>query len=122
MMKFLLLCNFIMLILSNSACSFIQPKQNSVENKLNIRQLENTKLPKANANDQIHSTGTAQNLEISFQDFKERWNAISEEQLSNITIKNLEETTTTAETFYYAQLRNTIELRVYPNQNKIQKF
>ena len=57
--------------------------------------------------------------QLPFIDFKERWNAITDEQMSNLYINNLEETTTNDGTYYFSRLHDQMELRVFADQNHV---
>lgn len=125
MIKLPMTFSLIILILFCNACSTNQPKQNSAdfhslqqisaEDKPDTQQLDHSKQKEATENPT--STNT-----LSFQDFTARWNATSEEQMSNLYIKDLEKSPTTTDTYDYARLRNTIELRIYTDQNHIRQL
>lgn len=59
---------------------------------------------------------------LPFQDFRERWNAITDEQMSNLYIRNLEEQSNNDETFYRAQLNDYIEMRIHVYEKSIIKL
>lgn len=58
---------------------------------------------------------------LSFDNFRERWNAISESQFSNLVIQNLEEVSKNEqEVIYEASLNNIMTLRVSVSNNFVQ--
>lgn len=59
---------------------------------------------------------------LPFQDFRERWNAITDEQMSNLYIRNLEEHSNNDETIYRAQLNDYIEMRIHIYEKSIIKL
>jgi PBP1b-binding outer membrane lipoprotein LpoB len=59
---------------------------------------------------------------LPFHDFKERWNAVSEEQMSNLYIKNIEESSNTNETIYHTRLSNHLELRIFVHENYVHQL
>ncbi|MCP8616218.1 hypothetical protein [Salirhabdus salicampi] len=63
------------------------------------------------------------NMTLPFSDFKERWNAVTEEQFSNLYIKELQqEGSDTEEQVYTSQLMSNLSLRVYVLQDYIQRI
>jgi hypothetical protein len=51
--------------------------------------------------------------QLPFKDFKERWNAISYEQGSNLIISSFEKMTANEGTYYHALFQKRLELRVF---------
>lgn len=64
---------------------------------------------------------TTISTELPFQNFKERWNAITEEQFSELYIEKLAKVSDKEGT-YEARLTNKINLNVYVNDKYIQKL
>lgn len=58
-----------------------------------------------------------EDFQLPFDDFKERWNAISAEQASNLEISGFERENER----YICQLRNGLELHIIQAENKVQK-
>ena len=56
---------------------------------------------------------------LPFHDFKERWNAVSEEQMSGLYIKKIEETPNPKETIYHTRLSNHLELQIFVHENYV---
>jgi hypothetical protein len=61
-------------------------------------------------------------VQLPFQDFKERWNAISNEQGSNLIISSFERVTEEGGTFYRAPFQNRTELRVFTKNQNVQRL
>jgi hypothetical protein len=59
---------------------------------------------------------------LPFQDFKARWNAISDEQMSNLHIKDLEESKHDQGTLYISHLSKQIELHIHVYGNYVQQL
>ncbi|MEH7383514.1 hypothetical protein V7138_23855 [Bacillus sp. JJ1533] len=74
------------------------------------------------ADDPNNSLLTAQTTPLPFEDFKERWNALTDAQMSNLYIKELEKVTTEDNHYYKANLTNQIQLYVYVNENHVVKL
>lgn len=60
--------------------------------------------------------------QLPFQDFKERWNAITDEQMSNVYIRNLEEVNTNEGNYYLSNLNNSLQLRIIVEQDFVQQL
>jgi hypothetical protein len=60
---------------------------------------------------------------LPFQDFKDRWNAVTDEQMSNLYIRNFDEVASNEGIITYSSnLTNKLELRVFVAQNYIQQL
>lgn len=90
------------------------PEDYAAEDRLQTQEIQETEDPKSGA--ETVST------ELPFQDFKARWNAVTDEQMSNLYIKDLEEVSSNGETFYRSNLSNQLELRVFVHQDHIQQL
>jgi hypothetical protein len=61
-------------------------------------------------------------IKLPFQDFKERWNAVTEEQMSNLYIHNLEKVTKNNTTYYRSELTRELELLVFEENGYVQSL
>jgi hypothetical protein len=59
---------------------------------------------------------------LPFHDFKERWNAVAEEQQSNLRIQKLEKVSNENGTYYTSAIPGNMELRVYPTDDAIKQL
>ena len=65
---------------------------------------------------------TEGSIKLPFQNFKERWNSVTDEQMSNLYIKKLEEVETNGETIYRTQLNSQILLSITTFNNYVQSL
>jgi hypothetical protein len=89
-------------------------------------------IPQENPGDQKDSQEIAEaetnksvatgNFQLPYQDFKDRWNAISEEQASNLTIFSLTPNRTETDTFYQTSLNERLTLKIFLSNKKVQKL
>ena len=72
---------------------------------------------------QQHITEQANTLTpLPFQDFKERWNAVADEQQSNLRIQRLEKVSNETGTYYTSPIPGNMELRVYQTGDAIRQL
>ncbi len=60
--------------------------------------------------------------QLSFDDFKERWNSYVQEQMTNLEINKLEGITDEVNHYYRARLTDQIELRILEDQHLVQRL
>ncbi|WP_156290932.1 hypothetical protein [Oceanobacillus salinisoli] len=58
--------------------------------------------------------------ELPFQDFKKRWNAVADQQLSNLYIENLQKNESEGGDVYSTKLSEQLELNIYVEEEYIQ--
>jgi hypothetical protein len=128
MVKFLKIHCLMIVLLALNACTSDTKNQNGEENPPYLHlstpeqdQQIDTKT-EGNHEDQQGTLEESTNAPLPFQDFKERWNAITEERLSNLYIKTLNASSDENGTFYTAQITNKLELRVYVSNDRIHQL
>jgi hypothetical protein len=100
----------IFMVIFLAACSFQSRDKNEVDQSQRL-------------NTQQHIMEQANTLTpLPFQDFKERWNAVADEQQSNLRIQKLEKVTTENGSYYTSAIPGNMELRVYPTGDVIQQL
>lgn len=110
MFKLIVQIVLVMMVVVGCSSSF---QKNDSEGPQKVRTLDNQE------NTIINTEGKVQ---LSFDDFKERWNSLVEEQMSGLDIKALEGITGDEERYYRALLTDVIELRIYEDQHVVQKL
>lgn len=106
-------------IFSLIACSNTQPEQHSspAEPYLHL----STKNGETERDQQdIGQPGGA--APLSFDDFKERWNALTEEQLSTLYINKLEQVSTNDGSIYRAPFNEKLELLIFVLNGKVRQL
>lgn len=109
---FKLMAQFVLILLVLVGCSSGFQKNDSEEGQ-GMRTLDNL---------ERNSINTEGIVQLSFDDFKDRWNSLVEEQMSELAIQSLEGITVKEERYYRAMLTNQIELRVFEDQHTVQKL
>ncbi len=101
-----------------------QQEQDTQQQTIPVEPITEEKLEKQEAqNPEEQATQSAGvSTQLPFQDFKARWNAVTDEQLSNLYIKNLEEISAGEGKLYRAILTNHLELRVAVSDTYIQQL
>lgn len=72
--------------------------------------------------DNVENQNTAEVTKLPIHDFKERWNAVAEEQMSNLYIKSLDEYPNEKEMIYRSNLSKDIKLEIKANGEYIQQI
>ncbi|WP_010676954.1 hypothetical protein [Bacillus timonensis] len=108
MFRFILL--FIILFLAGCSAGF---QNNDSDKNQKIQTLDNQE------NTIIDTEGSPQ---LSFDDFKQRWNSLVAEQMSGLEIAGLEGITEDEGLYYRAMLTKEIELRIFEDQHNVQKL
>ncbi|TWI59158.1 hypothetical protein [Halalkalibacter nanhaiisediminis] len=63
-----------------------------------------------------------QDYQLTFNDFKERWNAVSKELACDLTIDTVEKVSNEKSIYYQAKLNKQIELQVFVSNNQVEKL
>ncbi|MET3696848.1 hypothetical protein SAMN05877753_101577 [Bacillus oleivorans] len=97
----------------------LPPAPNRIENPTGQIRHETQLLPN-DVDDQTEESETvSQDDRLPFHDFKERWNALSEEQGTALMIRRLEKTPIDQGDVYVSDFQNGLVLRVYVYDDKI---
>jgi hypothetical protein len=91
-------------------------QQTIPENPITEDRLQKQEVQK---NEDQSNQATTVSTKLPFQDFKARWNAVSDEQMSNLYIRNLEKISSTE---YRALLTNQLELNIVVANDFIQQL
>lgn len=65
---------------------------------------------------------TAGSIQLPFHNFKERWNSVTEEQMSNLYIQSMEEVKTSEKTIYCTQINSEITLSIATFNNYVESL
>jgi hypothetical protein len=113
MYKFYSFVLIMLFIISQSACSHSQSEQHTAPPApyQNLSTKEQTKAGQASSS-----------TPLSFEDFTERWNSLSEEQLSTLYIKNLEDISSNDGTIYRAIFSDKLELLIFVSNGLVRQL
>jgi hypothetical protein len=125
MYRILLFQVSIFLLLTFSACNFNNEKSLNNERSAEKQSVKSpflrlsTNQEGAPSNDQL---AAKQINQLPFENFSERWNAFAEETGSGLKISNFKEITSETESFFQSSLHNQLELRVFVENETVQKI
>lgn len=129
MVKFLKIHCLMIVLLTLNACTSDTKNQHGEDNSPYLHlstqeqdQQNDTQTEGNHENQQRSIEKEPATTPLPFQDFKERWNAITEERLSNLYIKTLNATSGEKGTFYSAQITNKLELRIFVTEDFIHQI
>ena len=107
-------CSIIILFLLN-ACSSASDDSEKTQPNPQINQTTNDNVPNI-----LEKTAPSQQL--PFADFKERWNAVCDEQITNLYIQNLEAATNERGSYYHTRIHPQIMLRIFVDNDYVQQL